>query len=460
MMVKIAIPPVVQTLGFRFAAHGRECYLVGGSVRDTLFGLPPHDFDCATDAPPEETKAILEPLGGTIFEVGAKFGTIGWRPPDGPLVEITTYRSEQYPEDSRKPEVQWGTSLQEDVRRRDFTINALAADPISGELIDLVSGLAPVRRRALCAVGRPESRFSEDPLRMLRAARFKAQFNLIIATDVFYAMRNMRGELQRVSVERIATELTKLLVSPSPTLGLELLRRTELLQSILPQLTPLIGLAQTAHHHLDAWDHTLEVVRAAGNSPLLRWAALLHDVGKPETRTKDEQGHVHFYGHDEVGADMAEHILTGLHFDNGFVRQVSRLVRLHMRVTRYQSDWHKPALRRLVRDAGDLWYPLLNLSLADAAGHHPERREELRERIKECAARCGQLATVEQTATFDSPLDGYAIMDVLGQPQGPWIKEAKAYLSGLVLDGEIAAHDEAAAKERLLAWHASRLVPV
>ncbi len=435
-------------LSDRFQKAGRELFLVGGSVRDRMLRRSSPDLDFATDATPPETEAILSqpwPRGThlAIYKIGEKFGTIG-AVIDGQRVEITTYRGETYQE-TRKPEVQFLRSLEEDLARRDFTINAMAMDA-SGKIIDPFGGRSDLAGKYLRAVGNPEDRFNEDPLRMLRAIRFACQLGFEIERDSYAAMIRKARSLQRISWERKAEEMNKILLSPRPAEGLKLLYNSYLLDQVIPELLPMIGLQQRGdYHHKDVWRHTLQVVENTEADLTLRWAATLHDIAKPNTKSV-EGGEVHFIGHEILGADMARHVLLRLRLSAELVERVTKLVRMHQRINLYESDWTTGAVRRFVREAGEELPLLFALSKADITSQREAKVAARLALVRELEERVEQLRLEEETEKITSPLDGNELMAIFGRPPGPWIREVKERLLNAVLDGEIAPDDKTAAE--------------
>ncbi|HEX2514808.1 MAG TPA: HD domain-containing protein [Chloroflexota bacterium] len=456
----------VGQLGRTFRAAGRRLYLVGGSVRDTLLGRPVHDLDLTTDAPPAEIKRLLQRVRpDAIYDVGARFGTVGaiFRDPaggdpagrdpaggseaeEGANVEITTFRSEQYTDGTRKPEVTFGTSLEDDLARRDFTFNAMAQEVGGGDLIDPFGGQDDLRRRTIRAVGDADERFREDPLRMLRAVRFAAQLGFEIEVGTRDAIRRGASSLERISRERIADELTRTLVSPRPALGVRLATDLGLMAHAIPEVLPMRGVSQRPLHHKDVFEHTMGVLENIPADQTLRWAALLHDIGKPRTKSVHE-GQVHFFGHEDVGERMARHILRRLHFDTRLVERVATLVRMHLRVNSYESEWTDSAVRRLMREAGDQLANLIHLSRADVTSYRQERVLAATMRADEFERRCQELLQREDVARLHSPLDGDDLMALFGRPPGPWIRPLKDYLLEEVLEGRLDQEDRETATE-------------
>jgi poly(A) polymerase len=474
---------ILLTLARTFHAAGFELYMVGGTVRDLLLHRDtPPDADLATNARPDDIKRLASrthPLA--TVTVGEQFGTIrlhypavasappaedvcaptptavvAAHAPDVDVVEITTYRSDRYNPASRKPEVVFGDTLDGDLLRRDFTINAMARDPLSGDIIDPYGGRADLERGVIRAVGDdPERRFDEDPLRMLRAARFAAQFDFTIEPDTAEAMARQASTLQKISRERVRDEFTKLLVTPNPALGIRLLVDFGLMPYIVPEVPELRGVSQKPAHSKDVYDHVLRVVSRTPPRPAARWAGLLHDIAKPRTRSV-EDGKVHFFGHEDVGAAMARDILRRLKFDRPFIEYVSRLVRLHMRANAYTADWTDGAVRRLMLDVGDGLADLLDLSRADITSYRPEKVMRAVARINELEARCQWLREEAERVPLKSPLDGNDLMALFGREPGPWLRPVKDYLLSLVIDGQLASDDRTGAEEAARAFLAAQ----
>jgi poly(A) polymerase len=473
------------TLARIFRAHGKSLYMVGGTVRDLLLRREASpDLDLTTDARPDEIKRLVaETHPAAVVTVGEQFGTvrvhyrreepepepreerIGPEPvaivaeaqPGVDVIEITTYRSDRYNPESRKPEVTFGDTLEEDLLRRDFTMNAMARDPLTGEIIDPYGGREDIERRLIRAVGNdPERRFDEDPLRMLRAARFAAQLGFEIEPETRAAIARQAGTLAKISKERIRDEFTKLLLTPNPALGIRLLVDLGLMPFVVPEALELRGVSQQpGGRSKDVYEHVLRVVERSPARPAARWAGLLHDIAKPRTRSV-ENGHVHFFGHEDVGAAMARDILRRLKFDRSFIEYVSRLVRMHMRANSYLPDWTDGAVRRLMLEAGDALPDLLDLSRADITSYRQDKVSRAEERIKELEARSAWLKAEAERVPIKSPLDGNDLMELFGRGPGPWLRPVKDYLLGLVIDGQLAPDDRDGAAEaarRFLAEH-------
>ena len=460
---------LLTSLGERFAAAGHELALVGGPVRDALLGRlstrPDTDLDFTTDARPEEIARLLTPVASSVWDVGARFGTIGAHV-DGREVEVTTYRAEQYDVASRKPEVSFGDSLPDDLGRRDFTVNAMALRLPSLEFVDLHGGLADLSQRILRTPGTPEQSFSDDPLRMMRAARFAAELGFDPVPEVLAAMTEQADRLSIVSAERVRDELVKIVMSPDPRRGLTLLVDTGLAAHVLPEL-PLLRLEEDEHHHhKDVYEHTLTVLEQAirledGHEPpsgpdlVLRLSALLHDIGKPRTRRFEPDGRVSFHHHEVVGERMTRRRMQALRFSGAEVDDVSTLVGLHLRFHGYGTgEWTDSAVRRYVRDAGPLLTRLHKLTRADCTTRNRRRAVALQQSYDSLEQRITELSAQEEIDAVRPELDGRAIMDLLGLPPGPAVGEAYRFLLDLRLDRGPLGED--AAREALLAWWAAR----
>jgi len=433
-------------LAERFESQGHALYLVGGCVRDALLGRPHSgDFDLATDATPAEVKALLQAAGAEhIWTVGERFGTIGTRYA-GETLEITTFRSEEYAPRSRKPAVRFGTSLEGDLARRDLTINAIAQNVRTGELIDPFGGERDLAARVVRAVGNADERFAEDPLRLLRAVRFVAQLDFRLAPDTAAAIARQADLLADISRERIAQEMNKVLVAPRAGHGLRLLCDLGLMRHIVPELLAMRGMRQDIYRYKDVFEHTLHVVDNAEPELALRWGALLHDIAKPKT-ISHVNGETHFFGHEVVGEGMSRRIMGRLRLDKALIEKVARLVAMHQRVNNYEGDWTDGAVRRFMREAGDELEDLFKLSRADVTTRREEKRRAALRRVDELQARCEAIRAQEDVARIRSPIDGNDLMALFGRGPGPWIKPIKEHLLNLVLEGQLAQDDRATAE--------------
>nr|WP_202638257.1 CCA tRNA nucleotidyltransferase [Bailinhaonella thermotolerans] len=448
--------PIADELGRRFAAAGHELALVGGPVRDVFLGRSGNDLDLTTDAHPERVLTLVEGWADAVWKIGIEFGTVGLRK-GGQQLEITTYRSESYDPKSRKPEVRYGETLEDDLVRRDFTVNAMAARLPGFELVDPFGGLRDISAKVLRTPGTPQQSFDDDPLRMMRAARFASQLGFTVAPEVVDAMTEMAGRIEIVSAERVRDELSKLICGRHPREGLELLVQTGLAAHVLPELPKLRLEIDEHHRHKDVYEHTLTVLDQAiaqeedGPDLVLRLAALLHDVGKPKTRRHEPGGRVSFHHHEVVGASMTKARLTALRFPKDVVADVSRLVELHLRFHGYGSgEWTDSAVRRYVRDAGHLLTRLHKLTRADCTTRNRRKAQLLSRTYDDLEHRIAELAKQEEIAAVRPELDGNEIQSILGVPPGPVIGRAYKFLLDLRLDhGPIGKE---AAEQALRTW--------
>jgi poly(A) polymerase len=450
----LRISPIADELGAMFAHAGHELSLVGGSVRDALLGHALDDLDFATSARPDEVVRIAGGWADSKWETGIGFGTVGLQK-RGMRLEVTTYRSEVYDDDSRKPVVTYGDSLEGDLLRRDFTINAMAVSLPDHVFHDPFHGLADLARGVLTTPGRPEDSFADDPLRMLRAARFASRLSFEVAPAVVAAMTAMADRISKVSAERIRDELTKLLMAGSPRAGLTLLVDTGLADLVLPEL-PKLRLETDEHfRHKDVYEHTLTVVEQAidledaGPDLVLRLAALLHDIGKPATRRKEPGGRVSFHHHEVVGAKMARTRLAALKYPKDTVSDVSTLVELHLRFHGYGTgEWTDSAVRRYVRDAGPLLDRLHKLTRSDCTTRNKRRAAALSSAYDDLEARIAQLRKQEELDALRPELDGFEIGAVLGIDPGPELGRAYRFLTELRIEQGPIGKDAAAAALR------------
>lgn len=425
-----------------FRARGFELWVVGGALRDELLGVDSGDEDFATDALPDDVENVARSLGAEVITVGKRFGTIGVRA-SGRWSEITTFRGDSYADGSRWPDVQFGTSIEEDLARRDFTINALARDAYSGRVLDLYGGREDLEARVIRAVGEPVVRFQEDPLRILRGIRFASQLGFDIAETTLAAMQATAQLTATLSAERIGAEFDKLICGAHPRKGLEELHHSGVLPVLFPELEAMVGCDQNSFHHYDVWGHTIATVEAIATEPenhrLRRWAALCHDVGKPPVRHRKKNGEWGFYQHETAGVDVAKEMLARLKVGRQLSMVITLLVRRHM-------DRPNPADRRstrrfMARCEGH-WRDLLALKRADNASHtynddaYHDALEEMCERIEQEDA---------EALKAESPLDGNELVALFDREPGPWIRRIKLELSNRVLDGKLAPGDKAGA---------------
>nr|WP_203600333.1 CCA tRNA nucleotidyltransferase [Streptomyces sp. SID9727] len=448
----LRVAPVADDLARRFQDAGFSLALVGGSVRDALLGRLGNDLDFTTDARPEDVLKIVRPWADSVWEVGIAFGTVGAQK-HGYQIEVTTYRSEAYDRTSRKPEVSYGDSIEEDLVRRDFTVNAMAVALPEKDFIDPHDGRKDLAERVLRTPGTPEASFSDDPLRMLRAARFAAQLDFDVAPEVVAAMTEMAERIEIVSAERVREELNKLLLSAHPRKGLSLLVETGLAQQVLPEL-PALRLESDEHHrHKDVYEHSLTVLEQAiglekdGPDLVLRLAALFHDIGKPRTRRFEKDGRVSFHHHEVVGAKMTKKRMTALKYSNEMVKDVSKLVELHLRFHGYgDGEWTDSAVRRYVRDAGPLLERLHKLTRSDCTTRNKRKAAALSRTYDGLEERIAQLKSQEELDAIRPDLDGNEIMQILGVGPGPVIGKAYAFLLELRLENGPLERDVAVAE--------------
>jgi poly(A) polymerase len=443
------IPLIARELGARFQQAGYQLYLVGGAVRDAVLERTGNELDFTTDGRPEDVLRVLRGWADSRKLIGVRFGTVGARKSEW-SVEITTFREEIYPEpDTRHPHVTFAKDIETDLSRRDFTINAMAVRLPDGEFVDPFRGLYDLAHRRLRTPMEPEVAFGDDPLRMLRAARFVAALNLEPAPEVVVAISAMPDRLRIVSAERIRDELSRLLLGKHPDRGLELAVETGLAEQFLPELTALRLEQDPVHRHKDVLHHTFAVVQRCESDLVLRLAALLHDIGKPATREITPEG-AQFHHHEVVGARMAEERLRALRYPSQIVEDVRRLVEMHLRFHTYRLGWSDGALRRYVRDAGPLLDRLNALTRADCTTQNPKKARILSDLQDELEDRIARLAEEENLAAIKPPLDGHQVMERLGVGPGPVVGEALSYLLEIRMNrGPIEEHE---AYELLEEW--------
>ena len=493
--------PLLREVGAVFEAAGHQLYLVGGSVRDAVLGRLTTDLDFTTDARPETVQALVRPWAEAQWDTGIDFGTVGVGKA-GQRLEITTFRADSYDRISRNPQVRFGDRLEDDLIRRDFTANAMAVRVTAdgpGEFLDPLGGLAAVRAGVLDTPAEPSLSFGDDPLRMLRAARFVSQLRFTVADRVYEAIVAMAPQLGRITVERVAVELDKMLLGADPVAGIELMVRTGLGDVVLPEVGAMRMAIDEHHQHKDVYQHSLTVLRQAialesgtggqersdsgdntggqersdsgdgtggqersdsgdntgGPDLVLRWAALLHDIGKPGTRRHEADGGVSFHHHEVVGAKLVRKRMRALKYSKQMVDDVSQLVYLHLRFHGYgEGRWTDSAVRRYVADAGPLLPRLHKLVRADCTTRNKRRAAALQSSYDSLEARIAELAAKEDLARIRPDLDGNEIMALLGIPGGPHVGEAWNYLKELRMDRGPLSRQEAT--DELLAWWNAR----
>jgi poly(A) polymerase len=452
----VTVPPVALELAELFAAHGHRLYLVGGTVRDALLGRPESDLDFTTDARPAAVLALVDGWASAVWDTGIAFGTVGLRR-RGVTMEITTFRSDAYDRVSRNPVVAYGDTIEDDLKRRDFSVNAMAVE-LTGErwtFVDPFGGLAALAGGMLDTPATPEESFADDPLRMLRAARFVAQLGFTPAPRVVAAMTAMAGELARITAERVQVELSKLILGVHPRRGLELLVDTGLAEVVLPEV-PAMRLAIDEHmQHKDVYTHSLVVLEQAigreteGPDLVLRLAALLHDIGKPDTRRREPDGRVSFHHHEVVGAKLVRKRLRALRYPKVIVDEVAQLVFLHLRFHGYGGgEWTDSAVRRYVTDAGPLLERLHKLVRSDCTTRNKRRAAALQRTYDDLEARIVALRAQEELDAIRPDLDGNAIMELLGIPPGPLVGRAYKHLLALRMERGPLSREDAEAELR------------
>ena len=452
--------PLASSLAQSFAAQGFRLALVGGPVRDALLGRLGNDLDFTTDARPEVTKKILQGWAENVWDTGIEFGTVAGKRGDT-TVEVTTYRTESYDPDSRKPEVEYGDSIEGDLSRRDFTVNSMALELTTKtpEFIDPFNGLEDLAKRVLRTPVKAENSFSDDPLRMMRAARFASQLDFEIAPDVLQAIKDMSGRISIISAERIRDEFTKMLMSKNPRTGITILVETGLAEIVLPEIPKLRLEIDEHHHHKDVYEHSITVLeqaishedRLGGPNLIIRLAALLHDIGKPKTRNLIPGGGVSFHHHEIVGARLTKSRLKALRFDGDTIEQVETLVALHLRFHGYgDGEWTDSAVRRYVRDAGDLLVHLHVLTRADCTTRNAKKAERLAKTYDGLEARIAKLMEEEELSRIRPDLDGAQVMKLLNIKPSAAVGKALDYLLELRL--EHGPLGEERATEELLNW--------
>ena len=452
--------PAATDLAKQFKAAGFKLALVGGPVRDAILGRLGNDLDFTTDALPKQSEKILEKWADSVWDIGAAFGTVAGK--KGEItVEITTYRSESYDSSSRKPDVEFGKSIEADLARRDFTINAMALELTTDQptFIDLFNGVTDLQNKLIKTPGKPEDSFTDDPLRMMRAARFMSQLNFEVDPAIITAIKDMPARLEIISTERIRDEFTKIILSPSPRIGITLLVETGLANYFLPEVPKLKLEIDEHHHHKDVYEHSLTVLekaigleqRLGGPNLTLRLAALLHDIGKPKTKQLIPGGGVSFHHHEVVGARMCKERLKKLRFDNQLVNDVSKLTFLHLRFHGYGlGEWTDSAVRRYVRDAGELLTHLHLLTRADCTTRNKQKADGLAEIYDQLEERIEVLMAQEELDKIRPDLTGDQIMQILGIKPSPMVGKAYDFLLELRLEHGPQGEEKATAE--LLKW--------
>ena len=452
--------PAATDLAKQFKAAGFKLALVGGPVRDAILGRLGNDLDFTTDALPKQSEKILEKWADSVWDIGAAFGTVAGK--KGEItVEITTYRSESYDPSSRKPDVEFGKSIEADLARRDFTINAMALELTTEQptFIDLFNGVTDLQNKLIKTPGKPEDSFTDDPLRMMRAARFMSQLNFAVDPAIIAAIKNMSSRLEIISAERIRDEFTKIILSPAPRIGITLLVETGLADYFLPEVPKLKLEIDEHHHHKDVYEHSLTVLeqaigleqRLGGPNLTLRLAALLHDIGKPKTKQLIPGGGVSFHHHEVVGARMCKERLKKLRFDNHLINDVAKLTFLHLRFHGYGSgEWTDSAVRRYVRDAGELLTHLHLLTRADCTTRNKKKAEGLAKTYDQLEKRIEDLMAQEELNKIRPDLTGDEIMQILGIKPSPIVGKAYEFLLELRLEHGPQGAEKA--KEELLKW--------
>lgn len=449
---------LLRELGALFSTAGHELYLVGGSVRDAILGRLTNDLDFTTSARPDEVQRLVRSWADALWDTGIEFGTVGVGK-SGQRLEITTFRADSYDQVSRNPQVRYGDSLEDDLVRRDFTVNAMAIEVTNKQFVDPFDGLSDLAAGRLRTPAEPEVSFSDDPLRMMRAARFASRLGFTLVPEAEAAMVELADRIEIVSAERVQAELNGLLLTDSPRAGLDLLVRTGITDHVLPELSELCKVTDEHFRHKDVYQHSLTVLdqsialeKQRGHEPDLvgRLAALLHDIGKPATR-RFEGSKVTFHHHDVVGAKLAKKRLNALRYPSAVTKSVAKLIELHLRFHGYgEASWSDSAVRRYVRDAGDELERLHILTRSDCTTRNRNKATRLRRNYEELEWRIDELAKAEELDAIRPDLDGTQIMEILGIPPGRSVGKAYRYLLDYRL--EHGPQDEAEATRALLDW--------
>jgi poly(A) polymerase len=463
----VAKAPLASSLAEAFKAKGFQLALVGGPVRDALLGRLGNDLDFTTDAHPHETKKILKLWADNVWDTGITFGTVAAKRGET-TVEITTYRTEKYEEDSRKPDVEFGETIEGDLSRRDFTVNAMALELTTKEpkFIDPFGGIDDLAKKVLRTPASAQQSFTDDPLRMMRAARFASQLNFEIHPDVLSAMSTMTSRISIISAERIRDEFIKLLMSDNPRIGITILVDTGLATLVLPEIPKLRLEIDEHHHHKDVYEHSITVLeqaishedRLGGPNLVIRLAALLHDIGKPKTRNLIEGGGVSFHHHEVVGARLSKTRLKALRFDNETIDAVETLIALHLRFHGYgDGEWTDSAVRRYVRDAGELLVHLHVLTRADCTTRNAKKAERLARTYDGLEARIAKLETEEELSKIRPDLDGAQVMQLLDLKPSADVGKALDFLMELRMEHGPLGQERAT--EELIQWWKARRHP-
>ena len=459
--------PLASSLAEAFKAKGFQLALVGGPVRDALLGRLGNDLDFTTDAHPHETKKILKAWADNVWDTGIVFGTVAAKRGET-TVEVTTYRTEKYEEDSRKPDVEFGLTIEGDLSRRDFTVNAMALELTTKEpkFIDPFGGIDDLAKKILRTPASAQQSFTDDPLRMMRAARFASQLNFEIHPDVLHAMQTMTSRISIISAERIRDEFVKLLMSDNPRIGITILVDTGLATLVLPEIPKLRLEIDEHHHHKDVYEHSITVLeqaishedRLGGPNLVIRLAALLHDIGKPKTRNLIDGGGVSFHHHEVVGARLSKTRLKALRFDNETIDAVETLIALHLRFHGYgDGEWTDSAVRRYVRDAGELLVHLHVLTRADCTTRNAKKAERLARTYDGLEARIAKLETEEELSKIRPDLDGAQVMQLLDLRPSADVGKALDFLMELRMERGPLGQERAT--EELLQWWKARRHP-
>ena len=459
--------PLASSLAEAFKSKGFQLALVGGPVRDALLGRLGNDLDFTTDAHPHETKKILKAWADNVWDTGIVFGTVAAKRGET-TVEVTTYRTEKYEEDSRKPDVEFGLTIEGDLSRRDFTVNAMALELTTKEpkFIDPFGGIDDLAKKILRTPASAQQSFTDDPLRMMRAARFASQLNFEIHPDVLHAMQTMTSRISIISAERIRDEFVKLLMSDNPRIGITILVDTGLATLVLPEIPKLRLEIDEHHHHKDVYEHSITVLeqaishedRLGGPNLVIRLAALLHDIGKPKTRNLIDGGGVSFHHHEVVGARLSKTRLKALRFDNETIDAVETLIALHLRFHGYgDGEWTDSAVRRYVRDAGELLVHLHVLTRADCTTRNAKKAERLARTYDGLEARIAKLETEEELSKIRPDLDGAQVMQLLDLRPSADVGKALDFLMELRMERGPLGQERAT--EELLQWWKARRHP-